>query len=166
MRELTEVQIQLCAALRRLAKAVVVISCAHERRRFAMAATAVSEISIDPPAMLACINRNASIHAPLAASADFCLNILHGSHAEISALCSGKATGEERFAIGNWAESATGIPYLKDAQANIFCRCSSFLTRGSHSIFVGDVFEALQAGEVDPLVYVDGRYTAVRTLAG
>jgi len=160
VRQPAEVQSQLKAALRRLAKSVVVISCAHDGQRFAMAATAVTEISMEPPAMLACVNRNSSIHTPLAAGADFCLNILHGSHEEISALCSGKAGGEQRFAVGQWEENETGIPFLADAQANIFCRCESFLTRGSHSIFMGDVVAARQSGDVAPLVYLDGRYAA------
>jgi flavin reductase (DIM6/NTAB) family NADH-FMN oxidoreductase RutF len=157
-----EIQAQLRNALRRLAKAVVVVSCCHEGRRYAMSATAVSEVSIDPPSMLVCINRTASIHVPMSASADFCLNILHGSHKEISALCSGKAKGEDRFALGDWQTSEEGIPYLADAQANILCQSGVSLTTKSHSIFIGKVVRALQSGEVDPLVYVDGRYAVVR----
>jgi Conserved protein/domain typically associated with flavoprotein oxygenases, DIM6/NTAB family len=162
MNEQQEVQSQLRNALRRLAKAVVVVSCRHEERRYAMSATAVSEVSIDPPSMLVCINRTASIHAPLSAGVDFCLNILHGSHEEISALCSGKAKGEERFAFGDWRTSEEGIPYLAEAQANIMCQSGVSLTTKSHSIFIGKVVRALQSGDVDPLVYVDGRYATVR----
>jgi flavin reductase (DIM6/NTAB) family NADH-FMN oxidoreductase RutF len=156
-----QVQAQLRNALRRLAKAVVVVSCHHEGRRYAMSATAVSEVSIDPPSMLVCISRTASIHLPMSASADFCLNILHGSHEEISALCSGKAKGEDRFSVGDWRTSEEGIPYLADAQANILCRSGVALATKSHSIFIGQVLRAMQSGEVDPLVYVDGRYTIV-----
>jgi flavin reductase (DIM6/NTAB) family NADH-FMN oxidoreductase RutF len=159
-----EVQTQLKNALRRLAKAVVVVSCCHEGRRYAMSATAVSEVSIDPPSMLVCIARTASIHAPLAAGVDFCLNILHGSHEEISALCSGKAKGEERFATGEWRTSEEGIPFLADAQANVLCQSGVSLATKSHSIFIGKVVRAFQSGEVDPLVYVDGRYASVRAV--
>ncbi len=56
-------------ALRRLAKAVVVITTRHADQRFAMSATAISELSMRPPSMLVCINRAASIHSPMQAGA-------------------------------------------------------------------------------------------------
>ena len=56
-------------ALRRLAKAVVVITSADASARYAMAATAVSELSFEPPSMLVCVNRTASLYPPLAAQA-------------------------------------------------------------------------------------------------
>lgn len=147
--------------LRRLAKAVVVITCAHEGQRYAMAATAVSEVSVDPPAMLVCVNRSASLHAPLAAGAGFCINILHSSQEAISALCAGGAQGEARFEGGDWAISDLGPPYLRDAQASFICRQVQAGGYGTHGIFVGAVEQVFTHGAVDPLVYVDGRYTTV-----
>jgi flavin reductase (DIM6/NTAB) family NADH-FMN oxidoreductase RutF len=152
---------QMRAGLRRLAKAVVVITAQHEGQRYAMAATAVSELSMDPPSLLICVNRTASIHAALAAGAHFCINILHSSQEAISAICSGKEKGEMRFQQGAWAKSADGLPYLEDAQACFMCRNDQAIEYGTHTIFIGVVNEALTSGDVDPLVYVDGRYTAV-----
>lgn len=149
-------------ALRRLAKAVVVITCRYEGNRFAMSATAVSELSLKPPSMLICVNRSASLFAPLAAGADFCINILHSSHEVISAACGGRLKGEARFTEGRWAESAQGMPYLEDAQASFFCKNERQVEHGTHGIFVGGVFEVLNSGPVDPLVYVDGRYGIVQ----
>ena len=85
-------------ALRRLAKAVVVITSRHETVRFAMSATAVSELSFDPPSMLVCVNRTASMYAPLAAGAPFAINILHHSQSAVAARCAGQLKGEARFA--------------------------------------------------------------------
>src|ERR1044072_3155873 len=96
----SQTALALREGLRRLAKAVVVITCQHEGARFAMTATAVSELSMDPPSLLICVNRSASLHAPLAAKAGFCVNVLHHSHTDISALCSGKEKREARFAPG------------------------------------------------------------------
>ena len=92
-------------ALRRLAKAVAILTCQHEGVRYAMAATAVSEVSMDPPSMLICVNQSASLYAPLRAGADFCINILHQSHEDISRLCSASPRGEARFAKGRWSAS-------------------------------------------------------------
>ncbi len=117
-----DVAVQMRAGLRRLAKAVVVITSQHESQRYAMAATAVSEVSMDPPSLLICVNSNASIHTPLSAGAGFCINILHSSQEAISAVCSGQERGEMRFQQGAWAQSKSGLPYLEDAQASFMCR--------------------------------------------
>jgi flavin reductase (DIM6/NTAB) family NADH-FMN oxidoreductase RutF len=74
---------QLRAALRRLAKAVVVVTCKENGSRFAMAATAVSELSMDPPSMLVCVNKTASIFDPLTRVKHFGINILHSSQRAI-----------------------------------------------------------------------------------
>ena len=148
-------------ALRRLAKAVVVITCEHDGTRFAMAATAVSELSMDPPSLLICVNRTASLYGPLSDGANFVLNILHSSHETVSAACSGKLKGEARFEQGLWAKSSIGPPYLEDAQASFVCRNDRQVDYGTHGIFIGEVVDVLTQGAVDPLIYVDGRYTIV-----
>ena len=145
--------------LRRLAKAVVVITCEHEGTRFAMAATAVSELCIEPPSLLICVNRTASLYAPLSTGANFAVNILHSSHETVSAACSGKLKGEARFELGQWSRSSLGPPYLEDAQASFLCRNDRHVDYGTHGIFIGEVVDVLSHGEVDPLIYVDGRYT-------
>lgn len=165
MVELSPVAIQLRDGLRRLAKAVVVITCRHDGQRYAMAATAVSELSMDPPSLLICVNRSASLHLPLSQGADFCVNILHSDHSEISAACSGKVRGEARFAIGNWGATLDGCPILEDAQASFFCRYEQAMSYGTHDIVIGRVEAVAIQGEVSPLVYADGRYLSLTSPA-
>ena len=148
-------------ALRRLAKSVVVVTCRYQGKRYAMAATAVDALSMEPPSMLACVNRSASLYEPLAAGADFCINILRREHEAISKLCGGQVKGEERVALGSWEDCALEIPVLSDAQASLICANEQSFSYGTHGIFVGRVIEVRHHGEVDPLIYVDGRYTAV-----
>lgn len=148
-------------ALRYLAKAVVVITSRQEGARFAMAATAVSELSFDPPSMLVCVNRTASLYQPLSAGAPFAINILHHSQQNIADRCAGKVKGEARFEEGDWAEAELGVPILRGAQASICCRGSKQFDYGTHGIFIGDVIEVFNEGIAEPLVYVDGRYTRV-----
>lgn len=155
---LTGLAEQTRQALRRLAKAVVVITARHEDRRYAMAATAVNELSMDPPSMLVCINRAASLHTPLSAGADFCINILHCDQEAVSRACSGAIKGEARFAVGAWG-AIHSIPILLDAQASIVCRNEARVCYATHELFLGPVVAVRLHGEVMPLVYMDGRYT-------
>jgi len=158
MTDVAETALQLRNGLRRLAKAVVVITCKHQGSRYAMAATAVSELSLDPPSLLICVNRTASLFTPLAEGAHFCVNILRSDQHEISAACSGKAKGEARFGVGDWAEARHGLPVLRDAQASFLCRNEQAFDYGTHRVVIGRVEEVLTAGPVDPLVYADGCY--------
>jgi flavin reductase (DIM6/NTAB) family NADH-FMN oxidoreductase RutF len=158
----TDLAEQTRYALRRLAKAVVVITCAHEGERYAMAATAVSELSMDPPSMLVCVNQSASLHRPLSAGAGFCINILHHEQEPIARACGGQVKGEERFSLGSWEKAALDIPVLAGAQASIVCTNETAIPYGTHGIFIGRVVEVRAHGDVEPLVYVDGRYGAMR----
>ena len=49
-------------AMRRLAASVTVLTIMRDGRPLGMAATAVCSLSFDPPSILACINRSASLH--------------------------------------------------------------------------------------------------------
>lgn len=150
-------------ALRRLAKAVVIITAMHDGVRHAMAATAVSELSVDPPSMLVCVNKTASIHSVLDAGAPFCINILDRLQEDLARHCSGALKGEARFAKGDWAWALNGAPYLPVAQAAIVCERELGVTYGTHSIFIGRVNEVHVSGEVAPLIYMDGAYTSARS---
>lgn len=146
-------------ALRRLAKAVVVITTVKDGVRHAMAATAVSELSFDPPSMLICVNRNASLYPILASGAPFAINILHTSHLSVAERCAGAVKGEERFLVGDWRSTDIGVPRLGDAQASIVCTNAKQVDYGTHGIFIGDVVEVFTEGDPAPLVYLDGRFT-------
>ena len=119
-------------AMRRLASAVTVISTTHEDRRHGMTATAVTSVSSNPPSLLACINRSASLHAPLIASGHFCVNILHGSQSDIADAFGGCASGDERFAAGAGRCMTTACPISRDAQASIFCASDLVTSYGTH----------------------------------
>lgn len=155
---------QLKQGLRRLGKAVVVITAWHEERRWAMTATAVSELSLEPPSLLVCVNRNASLHGPLTARTHFCVNILHRDQLDVSHACSGKLKGEDRFREGEWGAGPSGTPFLRDAQASFFCRYETHLDYGTHAVVIGAVEQVEIAGDVDPLIYLDGGYVRAAAL--
>jgi flavin reductase (DIM6/NTAB) family NADH-FMN oxidoreductase RutF len=153
-----DVVASMVQGLRQFAKSVMVISCQHQDIRYAMAATAVTEVSLDPPTMLICVNRAANIHGPLLAGADFAINMLHSQQEHIARNCSGLLRGEDRFTEGNWQSRQSGPPVLADALAYYVCRQEQRIDHGTHSIFIGHVVDAHTAEGLGPLIYVDGRY--------
>lgn len=150
-------------AMRGLASSVVLVSTADaEGNRSAMAATSATALTMDPPAMLICINRSVSSYPILRDGADFCINVLAVDHLPLAQLCSGGAKGEARFAEGAWERDAQGVPYLADAQAAIICTQDQRIPYGTHDIFIGKVRSVHLPREIDPLIYVDGVYKSVR----
>ncbi|MGE4410649.1 MAG: flavin reductase family protein [Sphingobium sp.] len=152
----------LKTAMRGFAQSVTIITTVDdEGQRYAMAATAVTPLSMDPPSMLICVNRSVSSHKILEGGANFSLNILSVEQNDVAHCCGGGARGEDRFAVGNWTNDENGIPFLADAQAVIRCHQRQRISYGSHDIFIGDVQTIQLAGEVDPLIYLDGAYRRI-----
>ena len=149
-------------AMRGLAKSVVIITMIDsEGRRHAMAATAVSPVTMTPPSMLFCINRDASSYSTLLGGADFCINILAFEHLELARLCGGGAKGEARFNTGAWAQDESSVPYLRDAQASVICAQDQRIPYGTHDIFIGIVRKVAFSDSIDPLIYANGSYKRI-----
>jgi len=146
---------QFKEAMRRLAATVTLVTTAEEGMRHGMPATAVSSLSAEPPSLLACINRRASMHGPASRAAYFCVNILS---VDQSALCEafGKLAGSERFMVGEWLAGPRGLPYLTDAAAVMFCKADEIIDYATHSIFLGRIEGILLPADRQPLVYLGG----------
>lgn len=147
---------------------VALVATAHEGRRHAMLATAVTSVSMAPPSLMVCVNRDASAYPALAARGAFSLSLLPASAQPLAARIA-TAASADRFATGDWrwhlpggraeaAEDDGALPWLAGAQATLFCRVEARLDHGTHTLFVAHVREAAGAGGGDPLLYCEGRY--------
>lgn len=148
-------------AMRRVASTVNVISLCVDGQPMGITATAVSSISMDPPSLLICINRAASVHAPLGDVSHFGVNVLHRDQETIARMFADRDQQALRFASG-WEVDCGGPPRLADAQAAILCRRIDHHLFGTHSIFIGVVEEVRLRGDVDPLVYLNGDFVSAR----
>ena len=147
-------------AMRRVASTVNIISLCVDGEAMGITATAVSSLSMDPPSLLVCINRAASVHPSMEDVAHFRVNVLHRDQEGLARIFADRRFHAERFLEG-WENDCVRPPRLIDAQASILCRRIDHHTFGTHSIFIG-VVEAMSARDgVDPLVYLDGRYGSV-----
>jgi flavin reductase len=147
-------------AMRRVASTVNVISICVDGQAMGITATAVSPISMDPPSLLVCINRAASVHASMEDVDRFAVNVLHRDQERVARMFADRRFHEERFSDG-WQHDEASPPRLADAQATILCRRIDHHQFGTHSIFIGVVEAVTTRGGVEPLVYLDGRYGSV-----
>ena len=144
-------------SMRRVASTVCVISCRHDGRRYGITVTSVTPLSFAPISILACVNRKSSISVPLKEEGRYCINVLRASQTEISNSFSGGLPAESRFDTGEWVEK-DGIPYLPNAQANLFCEMDQTVSYATHDIVIGRVSEVAFASDVAPLIYQNGAY--------
>lgn len=147
---------QFRAAMRKLASTVTVVTTLDADEHHGMAATAVTSLSVDPPSLLVCVNRGASMHDAVGRSQMFCINLLGRQHGPLVEAFGGRLVGAARFGVGKWAEDATGLRYLTDAPANIFCRLEQHHGYGTHTIFIGRVIGVRVVDGGEPLLWQDG----------
>lgn len=146
------------AAMRRLAASVSIVVAKGDEGPVGMAATSITSLTVDPPAVLVCVNRMTSLHASLVPTAPLSVNLLARHHREVSMAFGGGVAREERFKVGDWQDGANGLPALADAQANLECVIDAMLAYGTHSIVIARVIRARVSDTVAPLVYQDGGY--------
>ena len=148
---------QFLTAMRSLAASVSVISARDAiGKTYAMTASSVTSLSIDPPSILVCVNKEASIHDALVEDVLLCINILQKNQQEIANLCSSKDSESQRFENDIWDLRET--PFLKDAQANIFCKIDQTVPYHSHTIVLAKALKAESKEEFNTLMYGDGGY--------
>lgn len=144
-------------AMRQLAAAVTVVSTLRDGNPVGLLATAVCSVSIEPPTLLACINRSARSFAAIESSGYFCINVLEETQ-QASARAFLSLEGSDRFTLFEWSTLATGAPAIKGAIATFDCVIDQAIPAETHMILIGRVVAVRAAADAAPLVYFDGNY--------
>ena len=143
-------------AMRHVAATVYAVTTGQTGERQGILATAVSSLSFEPPSLLVCINRSASLHEPLASADTFCVNVLGMGNRDVAdAFAAGR--GEERFEVGDWTEMH-GVPVLQSAQSSFVCHTAHRHEFGTHTIFIGELLACHHRADAAPLTYYDRHY--------
>jgi flavin reductase (DIM6/NTAB) family NADH-FMN oxidoreductase RutF len=146
-------------AMRQVAGGVCVIAAGVGEERTGLTSTSVVSLSMAPPTMIVCVNRDASALPIIRARRHFCVSVLGVGHRAIADRFAGRGgvKGAARYAGAIWSPLVTGALALDDALAAIDCEAEEFIERHTHFIVVGAV-RALRVGEGRPLVYGQGEY--------
>ena len=112
-------------AMRSYVYSVSILSNVTENKEYnAITVSSVTSVSIDPPSILVCINKTAGIHDSIKLGTKYCINLLTKTHEELSNICSNYEEEKNRFISDQW--DLSDIPFLKDAQANIYLEYSKY----------------------------------------
>jgi flavin reductase (DIM6/NTAB) family NADH-FMN oxidoreductase RutF len=143
-------------AMRRVPTGVTVVTSFREGEPRGITVNAFASVSIEPPSLLICVNREARSYLFIASSRVFCVNVLAGDQRELAERFSGKVR-ERQFADVAYSIDATGAPVLDGTIAHFDCELSHEYAIGSHSILVGRVMSC-SARPGSPLGYFNGGF--------
>ena len=151
------------SAMRRLAGGVSVITAGIGSDISGMTVTSVSSLSVDPPALIVSINREASSWPLVKRYGFFGVNILTSDQIDIAERFTGKGglKGAARFAGADWTTRVSGVPLLVGALAAIDCEVEDVVERHSHAIVIGRVLDVAVSARTAALAYWQGRYLAI-----
>jgi flavin reductase (DIM6/NTAB) family NADH-FMN oxidoreductase RutF len=147
-------------AMREFASGVAIVTCGEGDRRAGCTATALSSLSLAPPAIIVCLDRAASTLPRLRETGAFAVNLLAGRHEALAARFAGRGgfKGASRFDDGDWISLVSGSPVLADALAAIDCHVEEILDRHSHAIIIGAVRGVRLDGATRALVHWRSRF--------
>jgi flavin reductase ActVB len=120
-----------------------------------MTVSAFCSVSLDPPLVLICIEKSASVYEALTTAPGFVVNVLSVRQEQIARRFS--IIDIDRFQGVGFTRSSNGYAVLDDVLAVIECRRFSLHQSGDHTIIVGEV-EATRAESGTPLLYYRGGY--------
>lgn len=129
-----------------------------------MTANSFTSVSLDPPLILVCVDRNARLLSYLQTQRRFGVSILKDSQQRLSQFFAEPQQDPAdypRLAI-RFRYTDTGIPLLEDALAHLACNVVAQYMAGDHTIFIGEV-ESLELYEGQPLLYCQREYGRFQT---
>ena len=129
-------------------------------QRFGLTANAVSSVSLEPPLVLCCVDKQSESHAAFGTSKVFTVNILTNDQEVLSRKFA--KSGADKFEGVGYRIGQTGTPILNDVLAHLECEIRHQFDAGDHTIFVGEPIDVAMDQETEPLLYFRGGYRNLR----
>jgi flavin reductase (DIM6/NTAB) family NADH-FMN oxidoreductase RutF len=147
---------QFRAALGAYATGVTVVTAVGPSGPSGATANAVTSLSLDPPMMLACLDRGSRTLTSVRAAGRFGVNALAAGQEELALRFARKDPEPEKWEGIEWSEEQ-GSPRLPEALMWVACELRDLIDGGDHIICTGTVLEA-ESREGQPLLFHHGAY--------
>ena len=120
-----------------------------------------TSVSLEPPLILVCIDREAASHDKLIAAETFAVSVLSEDQADIARRFAAEPA-DTRFEHVAWHEASCRSPVLDGAAAWFECASNGVMPGGDHSIVLGRVI-ASGSSDRGALLFFGGGYGKVAT---
>ncbi|MET8244207.1 flavin reductase family protein [Streptomyces sp. NPDC005202] len=151
----------LRSAFRRHAAGVAVITARGDAGPVGFTATSLTSVSAEPPLLSFGISTGASSWPVISGTDHIGVHVLGEHQQELAATFA--RSGADRFGASTaWREGPEGVPVLDDVLAWLVCRIIGRVPAADHRIVLAEVVLGDPTGTGRPLLYHQGRYTALR----
>jgi len=141
------------------ATGVTVVTFNNDGDLRGMTANAVSSLSLDPPLLLVCVQKDASIYEHFERAEAFAMNVLSADQQDISNVFASHGGPEEPLGGFPYHEGPLGSPILEGVIASADCLITHRYDGGDHTIVIGKAASvSLDGGDRDPLLFYRGGY--------
>ncbi len=136
------------------ASGVTVITAREQGTDYGLTASAVSSLTLEPPMLLVCINKNTGTQAAISRTRTFGVNILDEDQTDLAYQFAKPQA--DKFQGVDFSYGSLGVPLLTGALARIECRVAAEVEAGTHKVFLAEVEQA-EATTGSPLTYFRGK---------
>jgi 3-hydroxy-9,10-secoandrosta-1,3,5(10)-triene-9,17-dione monooxygenase reductase component len=143
------------------ATGVTVVTAVGPQGPSGATASAVTSLSLDPPMMLACLDRGSRTLTSVRAQGRFGVNSLAAGQAELARRFSAKGPEPDKWSGIEWSEQLD-LPRLGGALVWVACELRDLIDGGDHLILTGNVLE-VEARDGQPLLFHRGDYRDLLT---
>ena len=137
------------------ASGVTVITTREQDTNYGLTASAVTSLTLEPPMLLVCINKNTGTQAVISRTRTFGVNILGQEQAHLAYQFAKPQS--DKFQGVDVSYGGLGVPLLTDALARIECRVAADVEAGTHKVFLAEV-DSADTSTGAPLTYFRGTF--------
>jgi flavin reductase (DIM6/NTAB) family NADH-FMN oxidoreductase RutF len=141
------------------ATGITIVTTRAGEEMHGLTANSFCSVSLEPPLVLVCVDKNAQSHDLIAAGRNFAVNILKASQEVLARrFATNNLAANERFAGIQFRTEVTGAPILLESLGWLDCRLFAAYPGGDHTIYVGEVLALGRKQDDDPLLYFQSQY--------
>ena len=152
-------------SMRLLAGGVCIVATKHNGQRFGLTMTAVCSLTVEPPSLIACVNRDAGTRGLIGTTKRVSVNVLSLDQVDVAELfASSNVRGSNRFDQKKWVDMASGVPGLIAALAVFDCEVIEETSIGQHSVFFFELKGVRLRSDKNPLVYFNRQFCSLQPI--
>jgi flavin reductase (DIM6/NTAB) family NADH-FMN oxidoreductase RutF len=150
----------------RFVSGVTIVTALRNDIKYAMTATAVSSVSLEPPLILVCVSKTSRFHRAIMEVDTWAISLLAADQLAIARHFSNRARDllTQFDDVDHVDAPVSGAPLIEGATAWMECTTYARYDGGDHTIVVGELIRASGPRSVDeaagesPLTYYQGAY--------
>lgn len=156
---MTDLGQSLRLAMRRWSSGITIVTARHDGHRHGMTVSSFTSVSLQPPIVLVCIDRETRTHDLIHKSGQFAACILHRDQQELSDRFAGRLPEvDDRFQGIEVDTTPSGLSVPAGSLAIMDCRLVATHLLGRSTVFMAEVEWVELGPEGPPLLYYDQDY--------